>query len=245
MIEESVYDEKFYENRNETLHSAIIIVPLLQKMLKIESVVDVGCGPAEWLGVFARNGVTSVLGLDGEWVDKKILKIPQDKFISTDLKKPIVIDRTFDLAMSLEVAEHLPATVADQFVDSLTRLAPIVLFSAAIPLQGGSYHINEQWPKYWCNLFAARRFVGVDCLRSKIWNNKDVCWWYSQNMILFVRHDVLDLYPEVKVEYERNEKEVLPLIHPRLFSYFAKRHNALIGLIPGPVKWVYRKFFKK
>jgi hypothetical protein len=36
--------------------------------------------------------------------------------------------------MSLEVAEHLEEEFAETFIDSLVSLAPIVLFSAALPL---------------------------------------------------------------------------------------------------------------
>jgi hypothetical protein len=61
--------------------------------------------------------------------------------------------RTFDLAICLEVAEHLPPEAAEGFIDSLTRLAPVVLFSAAITFQVGNQHLNGQWPDYWATLF--------------------------------------------------------------------------------------------
>ena len=89
----------------------------------------------------------------------------------------------------LEVAEHLPPDSADALVESLTRLAPFVLFSAAIPLQGGWHHINEQWPEYWAEKFLARGFVAVDCFRPRIWTDDRVQRYYRQNLLLLVRKD--------------------------------------------------------
>ena len=63
-----------------------------------------------------------------------------------DLAQPLQIDRRFDLALSLEVAEHLPPECGSEFVQTLTDLSSVILFSAAIPFQGGTDHLNEQWP---------------------------------------------------------------------------------------------------
>lgn len=245
MIESTIYDEKFYENRSVIFDSARAIIPHVLDLIKVNSVIDIGCGPAEWLSVFHEKGITDVVGYDGTWVDKLSLHIPQESFVTVDLKEPLQVNRKFDLAISLEVAEHLPESVAHQFVSSIASTAPAVLFSAAIPLQGGAYHVNEQWPIYWANIFAKHGFVAVDCIREKIWNNSTVGWWYCQNCVLFVKPELLDKYPLLKNEYDRKKGEVMSLIHPRLFTYYVKRHNKLISLIPGPAKWFYRKFIKK
>ena len=113
------------------------MVPLVLQLLPVRSVVDVGCGDGSWLVVFRKLGVKEILGIDGEYVDPGLLQIPQDCFQAFDLAKPFSLGRVFDLAVSLEVAEHLPAECAPGFVECLTRLAPSVLFSAAIPFQGG------------------------------------------------------------------------------------------------------------
>jgi hypothetical protein len=106
-----------------------------------------------------------------------------------DVRRPFALPRRFDLAMSLEVAEHLPESSAAGFVESLVAAAPAVLFSAAIPFQGGWHHVNEQWPEYWALLFKQHRYFALDCLRSAFWDNPRTCWWYAQNMVLFLRHD--------------------------------------------------------
>lgn len=76
--------------------------------------------------------------------------------------------RNFDLAVSLQVAEHLPPSSAKGFIDSLAKLAPVVLFSAAIPLQAGAEHLNEQWPEYWAALFKTHDYLPIDCIRGRM-----------------------------------------------------------------------------
>ena len=119
------------------------VVPIVLDLIRPGSVVDVGCGLGEWLATFQEHGVSDILGIDGDYVDRDMLYIPQQDFKTIDLNRPFTLNRTFDLAVCLEVAEHLEAEHANDFVESLTRLAPIILFSAAIPLQSGTNHVNE------------------------------------------------------------------------------------------------------
>lgn len=181
-----IYDEKFYEDQAEgSQRSAAVVVPLLLDLIKVNSVVDVGCGIGTWLHVFAKSGITDFLGVDGDYVDRGALRIPESKFRAMNLRQEVQFDRRFDLAVSLEVAEHLPASVADGFVAALVRAAPLVLFSAAIPRQGGTDHINEQRQSYWGEKFARHGYEAVDCIRPKVFGNSNVEWWYQQNILLF------------------------------------------------------------
>src|SRR6185295_11823721 len=104
------------------------------------------------------------------------------------------LDRMFDCAVSLEVAEHVSPGHADQFVACLVKLAPIVLFSAAIPLQGGFQHVNEQWPDYWAERFQRYNYLPVDAIRPRIWHTREVLPYIKQNTMFFVREDQLDLH---------------------------------------------------
>jgi SAM-dependent methyltransferase len=183
--------EFFAQNATGMRRSADVTVPLVMRLLSPTSVVDLGCGVGAWLAAFSRNGVSDILGYDGPWVDSARLEIPADAFVACDLSQPVEVNRSFDLAVSLEVAEHLPERAAQTFVKSLTSLAPAVLFSAAIPEQDGTQHVNLQWPHYWRDLFLAEGFVAVDCIRHQVWSDPDVEFWYRQNMLLFVRGDVL------------------------------------------------------
>src|SRR5271165_3642324 len=90
------------------------------------------------------------------------------------------MERQFDLAISLEVAEHLDSKYASSFVAALLKSSPVVCFSAAIPFQDGVNHVNEQWPDYWARLFASHDYLAIDCIREKIWDNEKVELWYAQ-----------------------------------------------------------------
>ena len=166
---EPYYSSRFFDNRQDgSLLSAREVVPLVLGMIKVKSVIDVGCGTGTWLSVFKDNQVYDFMGVDGDYLDKTSLLIPEDKFLSFDLREPLRLDREFDLVVSLEVAEHLPEKYAEGFVESLTRLGPVVMFSAAIPYQGGVNHVNEQWQDYWQKLFKKTDFVTADYLRPRI-----------------------------------------------------------------------------
>lgn len=190
----SLYNEDFYKNRhNNTLGSARKIVKIVQEIIpEIHSAVDVGCGVGTWLSVLKENGVTHIQGIDGGWVAKEYLEIPVECFIEHDLTRKISLESTFDLAISLEVAEHLPASSAQDFVASLTQFSDFVLFSAATPFQIGVGHVNEQWPNYWIALFEEKGFFAVDIIRKRIWNDESIPCWYRQNILLFVRKERSD-----------------------------------------------------
>jgi SAM-dependent methyltransferase len=209
------YDAGFFEDvRGTARSSARQVIPILLDLLRPRSVVDVGCGLGTWLAEFASRGVTDVTGVDGEYVDRSQLDIPSEKFLAHDLTTPLVLGRHYDLVMSLEVAEHLPAASADTFVASLAGLGPVVLFSAAIPHQGGVHHVNEQWPAYWVERFARHEFIAIDCLRHRLWQDEEVAWFYAQNLFLLVRRDALTRYPRLEQEAARSAGQPLGVVHP-------------------------------
>lgn len=253
------YTKSFFEEiRNGSTRSAEVIVPLVLQLLPVRSVLDVGCGDGSWLRVFRKLGVDDIFGIDGDYVTRDILQIPQDRLRAVDLTKPFSLGRVFDLAISLEVAEHLPAGCASTFVESLTRQAPLVLFSAAIPLQGGNHHINEQWPDKWAKLFREHGYLPVDCIRKRVWQNHSVEWWYAQNTLLFVREDFLESNAALRAEFESTNLSQLALVHPRqylhLHSLYSKAispvgvieaSKILMGSLRRSVTWRFQSVFRK
>ena len=212
------YTTDFYnEIKDGSRRSAERVVPLVMDLLHPERVVDVGCGVGTWLAVFQAHGVGEILGIDGSWVNQSELHIPPECFRSCDLTSPLPLEERFDLVVSLEVAEHLPEQFAEAFVDNLTRLGPVVLFSAAIPYQGGTHHVNEQWPAYWAKYFAARGYVAVDCLREQIWDDDTVEWWYAQNILLFVARAHLERHLKRKTALSPVTSTPRSLVHPRRY----------------------------
>ncbi len=233
------YTSQFYaERKSGSNESASVVVPLVLELVQCSSVIDVGCGTGEWLSVFSENGVTDILGVDGGYVDKDLLQIPRDKFMSRDLENDFAFDRSFDLAISLEVAEHLPSEAGRTFVESLTKLSPVVLFSAAVPFQEGTNHVNEQWPDYWVEQFRSCDFTPVDCLRRKLWNNPHIDWWYRQNLMFYVHRDELSRYPLLQECSHRECSEPLPMIHPSLWLHKSNKVASLEAeLAASRAKW--------
>lgn len=231
------YTENFYRSQQEgSLRSAEEIVSLLIKLIDPKSVIDLGCGVGTWLSAFKKVGVEDIQGVDGEWVNRKMLKIPNDRFLTHDMVQPIYLPRQFDLVMSLEVAEHLPKECAALFVDSLTRLGPVVLFSAAIPFQGGANHVNEQWPDYWAKLFLEKNYIVVDCIRKHIWNNDEIKYWYSQNIMIYVKIDFFNKYPLLQHEFKQSNNSMLSIVHPKHYLLSMSNRNftlkQLISILP-------------
>ncbi|RXG99137.1 class I SAM-dependent methyltransferase [Bradyrhizobium sp. C-145] len=179
----------FKEQSGGSFESASVIVPLVLRLFKVNSVVDVGCGVGAWLHEFATNGVSDYLGIDGDYVPRDQLRIPSERFRSMDLRSITDIGRKFDLACSLEVAEHLPESSANEFVSALVAAAPIVLFSAAVKGQGGRNHLNEQWPSYWAERFSGHGYSAFDCVRPQIYDDSRIRPWYRQNLLVFCRGD--------------------------------------------------------
>ncbi len=220
------YTKNFYERlRSGAKRSAEIVAPLVLELLPARSVVDVGCGDGSWLATFQKLGVSDILGIDGDYVERDLLQIPQERFRPIDFTKPFQLERGFDLAISLEVAEHLPPECAAGFVTSLTGAAPAVLFSAAIPYQGGDNHINEQWQDKWATLFREHGYAPIDAIRRRIWQNEAVEFWYAQNTLLFVRADSLESNATLKAEFEKTNPSQLCLVHPRQYLYLEDRYR--------------------
>lgn len=192
--------------------SARVVLPVVHGLLAPSSAIDVGCGRGAWGAELARLGCR-VQGVERR---AETVTAPGVEPVQYDLSRlayePGPSGR-FDLALCLEVGEHLPEDCADGLVDWLCSLAPVVLFSAATPGQGGEGHVNEQWPAYWVERFDDHGYDVTDALRWQFWNDERVDPWYSQNLLL-----ALDETSELagKLDYLLEETELCPVVHPRI-----------------------------
>jgi SAM-dependent methyltransferase len=229
------YNNAFFDRLEEgTLRSATEIVPIVMDWIEPQSVVDVGCGRGAWLSMFKEHGVETILGFDGEYIDRKQLLIADECFVPADLTAMPSRAESFDLAVCLEVAEHLSWRHAPQLVASLASLAPFVLFSAAVPGQSGVHHVNPQWPLYWVTLFADRGMRCLDVVRPKIWRNKKVDFFYRQNMFLFASDVGVTRRPNLLTQ-EAFGFDDLQLIHAGIFGQF-QGVRGLLGHLPGAIR---------
>jgi SAM-dependent methyltransferase len=179
----SLYPADFYADRRaHTAHAASRIFAALPDQLPRQTVADIGCGTGTFL---VASGAAQTFGIEGSWVTPDMLDDPAIVFESRDLEQPFT-GPAVDLVLSLEVAEHLSPARGQGFVADLCAMAPAVLFSAAIPGQGGVGHINEQWQSLWAGYFLAHGRKPYDVLRPKIWTDEGVPAWYRQNTVLYL-----------------------------------------------------------
>lgn len=199
------YNPHFYNAiREGCRNSANALVPLLVDALGVPgSVVDVGCGEGWWGEAFRLAGATDVVGLESGEADRSLVGF---EILDVDITKPFNLPGMFDVAVCLEVAEHIPAEFADTLVASLCRIGRTVVFSAAIPRQVGTGHVNCQPPAYWGEKFAAHGYRCDDRFRLSIWNDQRIESWYRGNLLIFspdFPSDELPLYlvhPELWLE---------------------------------------------
>jgi SAM-dependent methyltransferase len=227
----SEYDERFYRSiGDEGVATARVVLPIIFELLgPCRSVLDLGCGVGSWLSVCQELGVARVHGVDGDYVPRDQLRIPVEDFEAADLSTGYVTDERFDLAMSLEVAEHLPGTAARGFARSLTAAAPAVLFSAAVPGQGGTGHVNEQWPDYWADIFESEGYVTVDAVRPETWGIANISTCIRQNVLLYVRTEVVEASELLTAARDATRRSQLAIVHPQRYELVAQPRQMSVG----------------
>ena len=212
------YDENFYRELQRMANSAANVLKVVSKFIRPRSVVDLGCGVGGWLSFWQKNYGAEVYGIDGDYVDRKNLLIPAENFHPFNLEERVTLERRFDLVETIEVAEHLTPARADSFVEDLTKLSDVILFSAAIPAQGGTNHINEQWQSYWAEKFLRLGYVGIDCIRPAVWDNNTIEICHRQNALIYVKSTELYRYPELQDFYlKHRDAKIFNAVHPELY----------------------------
>lgn len=221
----SIYDKSFYESRDAaTSYFADRLATVIADIFSPSSAVDLGCGVGTILRHLKMKGCSDIMGVEGPWLDTAHLVIAKDVFRHADLTKPLNFGRSFDVAISLEVAEHIDEEFADAFVDSLCRLSPRIVFSAAIPYQGGVSHVNERWQSYWADKFAERKYKTFDAIRPLVWNDKKVPTYYRQNTIIYLHEDLVAVHLSL-APFEVVEFGLLDRAHPD--QYLAQVKNPM------------------
>jgi len=211
-----MYTPSWYAGHtSSSLESARVILKVLFEDYLPASVFDVGCGSGAWLMAAEELGCTRLSGVDGPWANPTSLLSKKTEFYTVNFEKDFKVREKFDLCISVEVGEHVSGGRAASFVKTLSSAADVVLFSAAIPGQGGTYHINEQWQSYWAELFGQFGYECHDLLRPRLWTNREVASWYKQNILLYVKrsHPITE-----KVRTKSQQPGPLDVVHPEIYE---------------------------
>jgi SAM-dependent methyltransferase len=190
-IAKSGYSRAFFTQLDELQAASYdVMAATLVERLAPSSIVDVGCGSGALLAALKRHGVPTLLGLESspEGLDLARRRGIDARFC--DLGHPFTLNSDFDLALCLEVAEHLPESLSDAFVASLATGPNHLVFSAATPGQGGENHVNEQPHEYWIERLGQYGFaVDEDTTREvrAAWTERGVATWYCRNVMFFAR----------------------------------------------------------
>jgi SAM-dependent methyltransferase len=195
-----------HQRNRHTSSAPRAVLPLLFEADPPSSLLDVGCGLGTWAAVALELGISDVMGIDGVDIDSSELLIPRSRFRVVDLRESWDLKRKFDVALCLEVGEHLDETCSQVLVKCLTAHADEVVFSAACPGQPGQHHVNCQWPEYWQRIFNGQGFVCSDSIRWRIWTDDAVEVWYRQNLFMANRDPVR----------AGHEERIKPVMQPAL-----------------------------
>lgn len=246
----TLYNQDFYSNRHfSTKYAAeTILSKVIDVYPSITSAVDIGCGVGTWLSVLKQQGVSDIQGVDGPWVENVHLEIPTECFRSYDFQCSEIdfsFNRRYDLAICLEVAEHVDISKSKIFVQNLIKLSDVILFSAAIPGQGGLGHVNEQWPSFWVSLFEEHGYSVRDILRQKIWNDDKIPLWYRQNIMIFVSKEIT-----LNAMSSDIDMAAISIVHPMLLRakteiYASRAFKIFVGCLLNALRRRISSFIVK
>ena len=235
----TTYTRRFFAGQADgSLVAARAILPLIWEKVSPARVVDLGCGTGGWLKTALDLGAQSVLGLDGGYIAPEQRVIPPSSFLPADLEGTLPPSSgDFDLAICVEVLEHLSPAAGKRAVAWLCQQAPVILFSAAVPGQVGHNHINEDWLSNWRRAFQTHGYELYDIIRPAIWTNPDVAFWYRQNVVVFALPD-----DAARHGFGPPAGEMVDVVHPLLHIGNRRRFHRYYRRSPGGA---LRRFFDR
>ena len=216
---EHIEKESIYYEENYSYQMAYKVFSyLIECGLTLNSAIDFGGGTGAWLKALKDINGARILTIDNSCYDRSSI-LNEKEFLRYDLtdidiNKIVNEFGRFDISISIEAAEHIDEVYADKVVKDLCAMSDVVLFSAAIRLQGGNGHVNEQRQSYWVERFKKNNYFPVDCIRPHFWNDESIHYHYRENCIMYVKENLVESFKELfpKPEFP------FDVVHPDLYE---------------------------
>ena len=192
----------------------------LQSIIPFKSMCDLGCGPGYWVNVACKMGIEDAMGYDIPIAGGQKRLIEASHLVECDLSELYDFGRRFDLAVSTEVIEHIPQGKEGTFIANCCAASDFVLFSGAIPYQGGVGHVNEHWLEHWNSFFKSNGYVCFDLFREKFWYDPRIQYYYRQNTVFYVHCSRVD---ELHSKGLNSTSQPQTRIHPEMIIQCVNR----------------------
>lgn len=189
---DTIYGEEYYTrmDRESAIEDAREFHAIVLERFDIDQVIEFGCGTGRLLYPYFEDGA-SVKGIDQSRYAIQESELPKDCLEQHDLREYYKTDQKYDLALCIELLEHLPESAADTIVATISDAADLAVVTAASPDQGGTHHVNEQPKKYWINKFESQGLEFKPELTEEIQSRfrpTDLTW-IPENLLVFERQD--------------------------------------------------------
>ena len=188
---DDIYNRTYYRRVDSmALQSSLPLCEIIEEGFSPRSAVDLGCGTGALLMALQARGVR-VFGLDYSRAAIEICRQRGLEVREYDIEADVGLAGLgrFDVAICTEVAEHVKPQFADRLVRQLTVLSDHIIFTAAVPGQGGGVdHVNEQPNSYWIGKFGMHGYAYLEeqtAIRRKWLLDAGVARFYANNLMLF------------------------------------------------------------
>jgi hypothetical protein len=119
----------------------------MKSKYNIKSMLDVGCGPGGMVELANSIGLDAH-GIDGDYT---LERYDDSKFTIHDFTKgPAPVERSYDLAWSVEFVEHIYEEYIPNYVQAMQCAKYLIMTYSPIG-HGGYHHVNENSEEYWIN----------------------------------------------------------------------------------------------
>lgn len=169
----------------------IVVACVMDEFPHVRTAADCGCGMGHYSKAFQDRGVRVIACEYSKKNRDRTARLgvrcePFDVGVST----ATLPGGPFDVAISIEVAEHIPPALAGRFVEFMSNQSDLLVLSAAQPGQGGAGHVNEQPKAYWIEKFAARGYRLDEAATSSFvrrLKERDAAWFLLNNAMILRR----------------------------------------------------------